>query len=220
MLQHGVYRISNLKNNKCYIGSAAKYSFKTRWAKHRRDLKRNDHHSIKLQRAWNKYSAGSFVFEVLLYCDPKDCLMYEQIALDHFKPEYNINPIAGNCLGLKWTKKQRNEFSASKKGQKFSKQHKQALSENHADVSGKKNPFWGREHKTTTKKRIVERCKEIALRGSKNPTSKLNEDEVRFIRRSLKDGSKTGAELADMFGVTRTTISRIKNNPKVWPHVN
>lgn len=53
-------------------------------------LEQSQHHSVLLQRAWDKYGADAFVFEVLLYCDPENCLMYEQACLDYFKPEYNI----------------------------------------------------------------------------------------------------------------------------------
>jgi hypothetical protein len=34
------------------------------------------------------------MYEVLLYCDIKDLLFYEQRAIDKYKPEYNMNPFA------------------------------------------------------------------------------------------------------------------------------
>lgn len=94
----GVYRIRHLESGKCYVGSAAQL-FSNRWSAHRSKLRQHKHHCPPLQNAWNKYGSNAFVFEVLLYCDPKDCLMYEQIALDYFKPEYNVNPQARSSSG-------------------------------------------------------------------------------------------------------------------------
>lgn len=102
MSKTGIYRIRHVDSGKCYVGSCASpQGFRVRWNNHTKNLRKNQHHSPHLQRAWNKYGADSFVFEILLYCDPKDCIMYEQIALDHYKPEYNVCPIAGNSLGYK-----------------------------------------------------------------------------------------------------------------------
>ena len=53
--------------------------------------------------------------------------------------------------------------------------------------------------------------------GQENPASKLNDDDVREIKRLLSDGAK-GIPLAKKFGVTRQTISAIKHNRR-WSHV-
>ncbi len=94
----GVYRIRHLASSKCYIGSAAQ-AFSYRWSAHRSKLRKNKHHCPPLQNAWNKYGADAFVFEIMLYCDPENCLMYEQIALDFYKPAYNVNPNAVSSIG-------------------------------------------------------------------------------------------------------------------------
>ena len=98
-MKNGVYQIRNRANGKRYIGSAAEYrGMPQRWSVHRSALNSNRHYARHLQHAWNKYGEGSFVFEVLLYCDPGDCLTYEQIALDHYQPEYNTLKVAGSRL--------------------------------------------------------------------------------------------------------------------------
>ena len=97
----GVYQIRNVINNKLYIGSAAGKGFRNRWQTHKLDLLKGCHHSSILQNAWNKYGADAFVFEILLYCDPQDCLTFEQTALDTISPAYNISPTAGSQLGYK-----------------------------------------------------------------------------------------------------------------------
>lgn len=99
--QSGVYEIVNTVNGKRYIGSAVQ--FKKRFAQHRQALARGDHHSIHLQRAWNKHGAAVFTFRPLLVCSQGMLLYYEQRAFDVFKPEYNRNPTANSSLGVKRT---------------------------------------------------------------------------------------------------------------------
>lgn len=86
----GVYRIINTVNNKIYIGSTTS-GFYTRYTCHKSDLKLNEHHSILLQRAWNKYGELSFDFEILEIVESKlDTLKKEQEYLDKFE-SYNSN---------------------------------------------------------------------------------------------------------------------------------
>lgn len=58
-----IYRITNMANNKYYIGSAE--SFARREWQHKYDLKRGVHKNPRLQAAWNKYGEEMFVFEVI-----------------------------------------------------------------------------------------------------------------------------------------------------------
>lgn len=74
--QTGVYKITNQINGKIYIGSASQ-SFAHRWV--------NRYNSV-LTKAFKKYGKENFKFEVILICDPENCIMYEQIALDYYKP--------------------------------------------------------------------------------------------------------------------------------------
>ena len=109
----GIYRIINTVNNKCYIGSAKNFS--RRWTTHKFSLAKNKHHSIVLQRAWNKYGADVFVFEILLYCELKDLIMYEQRTIDKYNPEYNICELAGSTTGQKpWLGRKHSQESIQK----------------------------------------------------------------------------------------------------------
>lgn len=193
MIMHGVYGIRNQINQKCYIGSASgKSGFQQRWWNHRHLLRHNRHHSLYLQRAWNKYGEEAFVFEILLICDPENCLMYEQIALDHYQPEYNICKIAGSPLGRQVSSATRQKLSESQ--------------------SGSKHHLYG-------KKRSLETCRKISLsnRGSNNSEAKLDERKVRIILRALSLKIK-GVKLAKRFGVSTSTISEIKHG-KRFKHV-
>ena len=59
----GVYMIKNKVNGKFYIGSSVDIAY--RWARHKRQLRNGNHHSIHLQRAWDKYGEASFDFSIL-----------------------------------------------------------------------------------------------------------------------------------------------------------
>ena len=84
----GVYQIRNLHNDKRYIGSSTNLT-KRAWT-HFNDLKHGQHHSIPLQRAYEKYGHESLSFEVMILCDREDLQYLEQGCLDNLGPEYNI----------------------------------------------------------------------------------------------------------------------------------
>lgn len=111
----GIYEIVNTVNGKRYIGSAV--NFKKRFREHRRDLMRNDHHSIALQRAWNKYGEDAFQFLPMMTVeDSTKLIWWEQRFFDALKPEYNICLVAGSSLGVKLTPEHRAKISAGNIG--------------------------------------------------------------------------------------------------------
>ena len=112
-----IYNIRNLVNNKIYIGSSV--NLRIHWNIHKKELLQNKHHSILLQRSYNKYGKDNFTFEILEYVKDKSKLIErEQVWIDFFKPEYNICKIAGSALGYKHTEKSKLKMSASHKGQR------------------------------------------------------------------------------------------------------
>jgi len=101
----GVYSIQNLVDGKRYIGSTSR-SVKKRWVQHRSHLRAGKHHSVLLQRSWNKYKEEFFEFSVLERCVPGDCLVREQFYIDKYATAscasgYNILPTAGSTMGAK-----------------------------------------------------------------------------------------------------------------------
>ncbi len=129
-MKFGVYRIRNVINGKSYIGSASTNNGITqRWHIHRHLLRNNKHHSIHLQRAWNKHEEPAFVFEVLLYCDSEMCLRYEQNNLDHYQPEYNVCKIARSRLSVKASKEIRAKMTYNARIHRISSGHPRALQE-------------------------------------------------------------------------------------------
>ena len=95
----GIYQIKSNINNKIYIGSAI--NINKRWALHKNDLIKNQHHSIYLQRHFNKYSLDDLEFTVLEICEIEDLILKEQFYFDTLKPEFNICKVANSSLGVK-----------------------------------------------------------------------------------------------------------------------
>lgn len=124
----GIYQIqSRLKPERSYIGSAI--NIHRRWLQHLIDLKHNQHHSIKLQRHFNKYGESDLQFSILLGCDGEDLIKTEQYFLDSYKPYFNTCLIAGNCFGIKQSLKTCKKKSEAHKGKPRSEETKRKISE-------------------------------------------------------------------------------------------
>ena len=145
----GVYKITNIINNKCYIGSSK--NIKKRWYEHKRRLRKGTHHSQYLQHSYNKYGEPNFVFTILELCEPLELLILEQRYFDEIKPEYIILKTAGRFDGYRHTEetkkilreKRKNQvnrpcseetkrkISEANKDRIFTDEHKAKLSEAH-----------------------------------------------------------------------------------------
>ena len=89
----GIYQIKNIVSGKIYIGSSV--NILHRWEIHKSDLNNNKHHSIVLQRAWNKYGAGAFEFSILETCFIFALIFREQYYIDKLNPKYNMSKKSG-----------------------------------------------------------------------------------------------------------------------------
>lgn len=108
-----IYQILNLATGKIYIGSSSNYS--RRKIGHLTLLRKNKHHSRKLQNSYNRHGEDKFVFSLLEsfeYTNKEEILKREQEYITSLKPYYNICSIAGSCLGVKRTTKFRKDLSA------------------------------------------------------------------------------------------------------------
>ena len=204
----GVYQIRNLKNGKLYIGSAAQVGgFHGRWKDHRSQLKRNCHHSIKLQRAWNKYGEASFIFEILEECEPELCIEREQYYLDTLlfascddsrfnRLGYNICRVAGSSLGIKYTEEARAKMSKAN--------------------SGANHPMYGKRHSEKAKQKMSEAKSGTnhPMYGKRSHNAKLTEEQVIQIKKMLLDNI-VQRRIAEKFNVHHGTISDIKTN-RTW----
>lgn len=110
---------SKHKPERCYIGSAINLDARRKC--HFSLLKHNHHHSIKLQRHYNKYGEKDLKFIVIIECSPSELLTKEQYFIDKHRPWFNINPFAINRLGTKQSIESKIKNANSNKGKHFRK---------------------------------------------------------------------------------------------------
>lgn len=96
----GIYKIQCNTTSKVYVGSAI--NLHRRFRGHRALLLAGRHHSVKLQRAWDKYGPAAFEMSALELVPEKSKLIErEQFWIDALDAVsgYNILPTAGSPLG-------------------------------------------------------------------------------------------------------------------------
>ena len=108
----GIYKITCKENNQFYIGSSK--NIQERWLHHLYDLKNNKHHSIYLQRSFNKYGEKSLTFEVMLEMveyNEELLRLIEYYYIEELKPSFNS---MAPCI-YEQTQHWRDKISASTK---------------------------------------------------------------------------------------------------------
>lgn len=146
-----IYRIINKENGHSYIGSAV--NFAHRRHRHFNHLKQSKHHSIYLQRAWDKYGQDAFEITIMEECPKDQLISREQHFIDLYKPEYNMCPKAGSKLGCKLTEDHRAKIILALKGRKHSEETLKKMSE---AQRGRPSPLKGKTRSEETRKRISE----------------------------------------------------------------
>lgn len=120
-ISSGIYTITNLINNKIYVGSSI--NLKERIATHKRLLNKNNHHSKKLQNSWNKCGKNNFKFEIIeRSCWFKFLIVREQYWIDFYNSYnngYNAAPYAKPCVGNSWTEERKLKQAAFMRTQKY-----------------------------------------------------------------------------------------------------
>lgn len=185
----GVYCIQCKVTGKRYIGSSA-ICLTHRMCQHRTDLRLKSHHSILLQRAWDKYGEQAFHFTILEECPPEKCLEREQHWMDShqtFDPKfgYNILPKAGSRLGVPIPYEQRQMISAKLKGRKLTEQHRKNIS-----AGGK-----GQKRSEETKRKISEAIKAAHARGEKFFRGRKHSTKTRKKMSEINKGQNLGGTL-------------------------
>ena len=111
-----IYQIRNKVNNKIYIGSTN--NLERRWENHIYQLKNNIHHSIKLQKAWNKYGEDNFEFSIIEEFNSDnedDKYIKEQYYLDLYESYtdkgYNMSNVADTRKLFKRIKSENSVFT-------------------------------------------------------------------------------------------------------------
>lgn len=204
-----IYCILNKVNEHEYIGSAV--NFNNRKKTHINRLKKGNHHSIYLQRAWDKYGENNFVFFTLEEgINNSNLIEREQWWIDNKKCKYNICKTAGNSLGVKRRKETKQKLRLIHLGKKHPKWRKEQKS---ISQGGKNHYNFGKKLSKKTIKKKSKSMKEKYKNGFIAPNTKpINQYDLlgNFIKshKSVKEASNNDDKRRR--GITNCLIGKNK----------
>lgn len=183
----GIYKIQSISNpTRFYIGSSV--NVEKRWSRHRLRLKLGNHHSIKLQRHFDKYGFEDLGFVLIEECAACETRMIEQKYLDELCPYFNSSKSAygvgkGN---IPWNKGKTGCQEAWNKGKKMPEEQR-------VRMLGK-SPSESTRDKIRRSKIGVRQSAEAILKRSKSLCKKVSqfdfEDTLIMEYDSLTEASK------------------------------
>lgn len=166
-----IYRIFNVITEQFYIGSALKVK-RRRW-EHWDSLKKNKHHCVGLQTAWNQYGEDAFEFEIIEEIPDDEALRIEDAYLVQFAGQdrcYNTAlttmypPSVSVETGAKISATLRRLYSNNPKAHpRLGKMHSEETKAKISDAK-KANPtkYWeGKERSEETKAKISQAQKGV-----------------------------------------------------------
>ena len=190
LLKIGVYTITNIINGKLYLGST-KVSFKERWRHHIKALKGGKHHSIKLQRAVDKYGLDNFKFEILDICDIEFVTSTEKYWLNLLNSVvmgYNISySVEGGCLGYKHSVENKKIISESMLNNKHRTGIKHTNEIKHKIKNSTKNFFkskteYVKKLKKNRSENLIKLNKSVIAEKNKKPIYQINKETDEIIK--------------------------------------
>jgi group I intron endonuclease len=182
-----VYKIENLINGKCYIGSTLRPKHIRKY-EHFSSLRKGNHYNSYLQKSFNKYGESSFKFTIVeFYKFPADytkeyindyLLGREYYFVEMLKPVYNI--------------KKRIERGNS--GYKHSEETKTKISESHKKRYNKpvkeKRPISGWKHTLEALEKISARSRQPDNITRLKQIQKINAEKRKGMTHSLESKFK------------------------------
>lgn len=162
--------ILNIISGNIYVGSSR--DMECRFRAHKSLLQKGKHHSIYLQRSWDKYGYDNFYFIILEFCDFSQLLIKEKYYFDKLKPEYNIAT----------------DPQAPMVGKKHSEEIKISLAK-----PGELNGMWGRNHDRETRLKISTNRKKAQM----TPETRLAWIEKLKAQKGYWLGKKIPQEVTD-----------------------
>lgn len=110
----GIYYVRNTKTDQMYVGSSV--DIDSRIKRHILALTKGQHHSVYLQRAWDKYGQASFDFGLAEEVEDRGQLQIrEQEWIDYFGT-YNVAKFADRPQPPAMTEERRRKLSEAMKG--------------------------------------------------------------------------------------------------------
>lgn len=214
-----VYMIINNLNNKKYIGKSIHplRRIKIHFIK----LRNNYHFNSHLQNSFNKYGEENFKVQII----EENIIEKKLDGRERFWIQY-FNTFKGKGYNL-------TEGGEGTSGYSYSKEQLKRMSENHTDVSGRKNPRYGvklskevkrkiskankgnkpflnKNHSKETKNKISKIRKEKGLaKGSNNPKAKVDKELGIKIYNEYHNNSLTYNDLINKYPISKSTIGKI-----------
>lgn len=215
-MKSGIYVILNTKTNKHYVGSAV--DFEKRWKRHFTDLDKGVHHSIKLQRSYDKHGKDAFVCKVIEELPYEKSLIIERenywITKYNSKEHgYNIADASfGDTLSNHPKKKEIVSKISKSIKENNSKLSKDEMNKRHGRAKAIKGKtieeFYGIERAIEISKKFQKRNTEIDMKGINNPYyGQTHSDEVRKRISESQKGKKKPHLKVSIDGVVYSTVS-------------
>jgi group I intron endonuclease len=137
-MESGIYVIKNTTDGKVYVGSSI--NINQRKYLHFQSLKNGAHHSVRLQRAWDKHGSSTFSFLVLeIVGDRTQLILSEQKWIDRlnaYGPDgYNMVPNAGSNLGFAHSEQTKQKIAAKATGRPVSDETRAKMSASSPRIS-------------------------------------------------------------------------------------
>lgn len=180
-----IYKITNLKNNKIYIGFTIN-EIQVRLRNHIRASRQNKKRHTYLHSAIRKYGEDFFIIEEIEQGVNKKLLKErEKYWIEYFKPDYNLTKGGEGCLGYKHSKETKTKITGCPKGTKqtLSEEQRGILS-NRAKMMNEKK---GSGYKLNVSEEDRQRRRENMIRlnkerkGQNTTLNKKRDDKGRFL---------------------------------------
>lgn len=180
-----IYKITNLKNNKIYIGFTIN-EIQVRLRNHIRASRQNKKRHTYLHSAIRKYGEDFFIIEEIEQGDNKKLLKErEKYWIEYFKPDYNLTKGGDGCLGYKHSKESKLKITGCPKGAKqtLSEEQRNILS-NRAKIMNEKK---GRGYKLNISEEDRQRRRDHMIKlnkerkGDNTTANKKRDNKGRFL---------------------------------------
>lgn len=150
---HYIYKITNIQNNKCYVGQTKDY--RHRIYLHKWSLNNNRHGNSHLQAAWNKSGKDSFTFEIIqeiqLIQNVDDLERFWISFYKCIQRKFGYNFESGGHANKVVSIETREKLRIANLGKKLTEETKAKLSR-----PGKSNHFFGKKHTKESLSKMLE----------------------------------------------------------------
>ena len=222
----GIYCFENIIDHKKYVGKSE--NLEGRYKDHLRKLRRNKDGCVVFNYAWNKYGEDSFIYYIIEYCDVSlldEREIYYIKELHSHVSEWGYNVFWGGKSSI-MTEETKKKISDAHKGMVTYWPSEETKEKCRVGSTGKKLSEESKK-KVGDSKRGIPRSEETKRKvsesrkgkyfGENNANSKLTEEDVREIKRMLKDKIFM-KDIAKKFNVSEGTISAI-NTGRAWKNI-